>query len=145
MHDFIMAEDSELWDVICDGLFVPTKVAGEGTRIVQKLRKKYNDADRKTVEKNFKAKRFLFVVKQSKIDMLTTKYALFKIKEDESIQDMHTHFTSIINELYSLGEIIPRNKLVRKILKVLQGSWESKVNAITRDKDLQKLTIDELI
>ncbi|XP_075077319.1 uncharacterized protein LOC142164053 [Nicotiana tabacum] len=29
-------------------------------------------------------------VKQSKIDMLTTKYELFRMKDDESIQDMHT-------------------------------------------------------
>ncbi|XP_019263281.1 PREDICTED: uncharacterized protein LOC109241028 [Nicotiana attenuata] len=58
---------------------------------------------------------------------------------------MHTRFTSIINELHSLGEIIPRNKLVRKILSVLPGSRESKENAITEAKDLQKLTIDELI
>ncbi|XP_070039816.1 uncharacterized protein [Nicotiana tomentosiformis] len=84
-------------------------------------------------------------VKQSKIDMLTAEYELFKMKEDESIPDMLTRFTSIINELHSLGEIIPRNKLVRKILSVLPGSWESKVNAITEARDLQKLTIDELI
>ncbi|XP_070022695.1 uncharacterized protein [Nicotiana sylvestris] len=37
------------------------------------------------------------------------------------------------------------NKLVRKILSVLPGSWESKVNAITEAKDLQTLTMDELI
>ncbi|XP_070020719.1 uncharacterized protein [Nicotiana sylvestris] len=66
-------------------------------------------------------------VKQSKIDMLTTEYEPFEMKEDESIQDMHTRFTSIINELHSFG------------------SWESKVNAITEAKDLQNLTIDELI
>ncbi|XP_070015974.1 uncharacterized protein [Nicotiana sylvestris] len=76
-------------------------------------------------------------VKQSKIDMLTTEYELFRMKDDESIQDMHTRFTSIINELHSLGDVIPRNKLVRKILNVLPRSWESKVNAITEAKDLQ--------
>ncbi|XP_070013093.1 uncharacterized protein [Nicotiana sylvestris] len=67
------------------------------------------------------------------------------MEEHESIQEMHTHFTSIINELHSLGEIIPTNKLVRKILTILLCSWESKVNNITKAKDLQKLTIDELI
>ncbi|XP_070005282.1 uncharacterized protein [Nicotiana sylvestris] len=61
-------------------------------------------------------------VKQSKINMITTEYELFRMKDDESIQDMHTRFTSIINELYSLGDVIPRNKLVRKILSVLLGS-----------------------
>ncbi|XP_019231031.1 PREDICTED: uncharacterized protein LOC109211892 [Nicotiana attenuata] len=75
-------------------------------------------------------------VKPSKIDMLTTEYELFRMKDDEFIHDIHTRFTSIINELYSLGEIIPRNKLVRKILSVLPGFWESKVNAIIEAKDL---------
>ncbi|XP_060183130.1 uncharacterized protein LOC132613093 [Lycium barbarum] len=67
------------------------------------------------------------------------------MKKDESIYEMRTRFTSIINELHSLGEIIPTNKLVRKILVVLPSSWESKVNAITEAKDLQTLTIDALI
>ncbi|XP_070008414.1 structural maintenance of chromosomes protein 3-like [Nicotiana sylvestris] len=77
--------------------------------------------------------------------MLTTEYELFRMKDDESIQDMHTRFTSLINGLHSLGDVIPKNKLVRKILSVLPGSWESKVNAITEAKDLQTLTMDELI
>ncbi|XP_070029825.1 uncharacterized protein [Nicotiana sylvestris] len=58
--------------------------------------------------------------------MLTTEYELFRMKDDESIQDMYTRFTSIINELHSLGETIPRNKLVRKILNILPSPWESK-------------------
>nr|XP_009622274.1 uncharacterized protein LOC104113718 [Nicotiana tomentosiformis] len=177
MHDFIMVEDSELSDLICDGPFVPMKTVGEGTTIVPKMRKEYNYANRKAIEKNFRAKKILICgirpdeyncisacqnakeiwealqivhegttqVKQSKIDILTTEYELFRMKDDKSIQDMYTHFTSIINELHSLGEIIPRNKHVRKILSVLPGSWDSKVNAITEAKDLQKLTIDELI
>ncbi|XP_075083448.1 uncharacterized protein LOC142167188 [Nicotiana tabacum] len=155
----------------------PMKVVEEGTKTVPKTRKEYNGADRKAVEKNFKAKKILVCgigpdeynrisacestkkiwkalqtahegttqVKQSKIDMLTTEYELFKMKEDESIQEIHTRFTFIINDLHSLGEIIPTNKLIRKILSVLPGSWESKVNDITEAKDLQKLTIDELI
>ncbi|XP_033509782.1 uncharacterized protein [Nicotiana tomentosiformis] len=59
MHDFIMAEDSELWDIICDGPFVPMKTVGEGTTIVLKTRKEYKDADRKAIEKNFRAKKIL--------------------------------------------------------------------------------------
>ncbi|XP_075107102.1 uncharacterized protein LOC142180079 [Nicotiana tabacum] len=177
MHDFIMDEDSELWDVICDGPLVPTKTSGDPALTIPKTRKEFNDVDRKAIEKNFHAKKILVYgigpneynrisscqsakeiwealqtacegttqVKQSKIDMLTTKYELFKMKDDESIQDMHTWFTSIINELHSLGEIIPRNKLVRKILSVFPSSWESRVNVITEAKDLQKLTIDELV
>ncbi|XP_070057649.1 uncharacterized protein [Nicotiana tomentosiformis] len=146
MHDFIMAEDSELWDVICDGSFVPVKtilVYGVGLD-------EYNRISAcQSAKEIWKALQIAHEgttqVKQSKIDTLTNEYELFKMKDDESIQYMRTRFTSIINEFHSLGEIIPRNKLVRKILSVLPGSWESKVNAIIEEKDLQKLTIDELI
>ena len=58
---------------------------------------------------------------------------------------MHTRFTAIINEIYSLGEIIPNGKAVRKFLSVLPKSWESKVEVITEARDLDKLAMDELI
>ncbi|XP_070022096.1 uncharacterized protein [Nicotiana sylvestris] len=177
MHDFIMAEDFELWDDMCDGPYIPTKSVGDLPLTMPRTRKEYTNADRKAVKKDFCAKKILVCsirpneynrisacqtakeiwevlqtahevttqVKQSKIDMLTTKYELFRMKHDESIQDMHTRFTSIINELHSLGEVIPRKKLVRKILSILPSSWESKVNAITEAKGLQELTIDELV
>ncbi|XP_027773725.1 uncharacterized protein LOC114077619 [Solanum pennellii] len=70
-------------------------------------------------------------VKKSKIDNLNRQYELFRMTEGETIQEMHTRFTAIINEIYSLGEIIPNGKAVRKLLSVLPESWESKVEAIT--------------
>nr|XP_016515261.1 PREDICTED: uncharacterized protein LOC107831977 [Nicotiana tabacum] len=163
MHDFIMAENSELWDVICDGPFVPSQNLSELGVVIPKTRKEFNDADRKFIEiwENNRistcqlakeiwealqtAHKGTTQVKQSKIDMLTTEYELFKMEDDESIQDMYTQFTSIINELYSLGESILRNKLVRKILNILPSSWESKFSAITKAKDLQTLATDELV
>ncbi|XP_075095489.1 uncharacterized protein LOC142173744 [Nicotiana tabacum] len=59
MHDFIMVEDSKLWDVICDGPFVPMKTIGESPVTVPKTRKEYNNAERKAIEKNFRAKKIL--------------------------------------------------------------------------------------
>ncbi|XP_015075286.1 uncharacterized protein LOC107019248 [Solanum pennellii] len=58
-------------------------------------------------------------VKKSKIDNLNRQYELFRMAEGETIQDMHTRFTSIINEMYSLGEIVPNGKAVRKLWSVL--------------------------
>ncbi|XP_070022557.1 uncharacterized protein [Nicotiana sylvestris] len=115
MHDFIMAKDSELWDVIYVGPFVPAKF------LATQLISTYQSA--KEIWEAFQtAHEGTRQVKQSNIDMLTTEYELFRMKDDESIQDMHTRFTSIVNELHSLGEIIPRNKLVKKILSVLPSS-----------------------
>ncbi|XP_075097582.1 uncharacterized protein LOC142175076 [Nicotiana tabacum] len=59
MHDFIMAEDSELWDIIWDDSYVPTKVLKELLFLMPKTRKEYTNADKKVVEKNFCAKKNL--------------------------------------------------------------------------------------
>ena len=39
MYDFLMAEDSELWDIVLDGPFIPMieEKDGENTRLVQSL------------------------------------------------------------------------------------------------------------
>ncbi|XP_075111760.1 uncharacterized protein LOC142181948 [Nicotiana tabacum] len=116
MHDFIMVEDSELWDIICDGPHVPMKKLEETVPMVPKDRKDYSDIERKAIEKNYRAKKILVCgirpdeynrvsacdtakeiwetlqtahegttqVKQSKIDMLTTEYELFRMNDDES-------------------------------------------------------------
>ena len=84
-------------------------------------------------------------LKKSKIDKLNRHYKLFRMAEGETIQEMQSMFTAIINEMYSLGEIIPNGKAVRKLLSVLQESWENKVEAITEARDLDKLAMNELI
>nr|XP_010322045.1 uncharacterized protein LOC101268110 [Solanum lycopersicum] len=84
-------------------------------------------------------------VKKSKIDNLNRQYELFRMAEGETIQDMHTRFTSIVNEMYSLGEIVSNEKTVRKLLSVLPETYESKVEAITEARDLDSLGMDELI
>ena len=58
-------------------------------------------------------------VMKSKIDNLNRQYVLFLIAEGETIQDMHARFTSIMNGMYSLGEIVSNGKAVRKLLSVL--------------------------
>ena len=60
MHDFLMAEDNELWDIVLDGLFIPMieEKDGEKSRLA-KRRQKYDEADRKKIEKGYKAKTLL--------------------------------------------------------------------------------------
>ncbi|XP_070020008.1 uncharacterized protein [Nicotiana sylvestris] len=59
MHDFIMAKDCELWDIICDGPYVPTKVLEELPFSMETTSKEYTEADKKAEEKNFRAKKIL--------------------------------------------------------------------------------------
>lgn len=84
-------------------------------------------------------------VKESKISMLVHKYELFKMKHDESIKQMYTHFTDIINDLSSLGKEYTMSEMVRKLLRSLPKQWEAKVTTLQEAKDLLKLPLDELI
>lgn len=59
-------------------------------------------------------------VKKSKVDMLTTQYETFTMKEGQTIQDMHTRFTSNTNKIHSLGEDIKPTKQVRTVLSILK-------------------------
>ena len=85
------------------------------------------------------------LLKESKISMLVHEYKLFKMKNDESISEMFTRFTNIINGLKSLGKPYTNPKNVRKILRSLPKNWEAKVTAIQEAKDLKVLSLDELM
>ncbi|XP_070025962.1 uncharacterized protein [Nicotiana sylvestris] len=87
MHDFIMAEDSELWDVICDGPHIPMKKLGETGPMVLKNRKEYSDINRKAIEKNFRAKKIL----ESKVNVITKAKDLQTLTMDELIGNLKTY------------------------------------------------------
>ena len=84
-------------------------------------------------------------VKQSRIELLMRQYELFDMGDRENVMDMYTRFTHITNELKSLGKSFTTEELVRKILRILPRSWEAKVTAIQEAKDMNKITLDELI
>ena len=54
MNCYLMAMDNKLWDIMLDGLFIPTtKVKdSEITRVVLKTRQQYNEEDKKKIEKS---------------------------------------------------------------------------------------------
>ena len=47
------------------------------------------------------------------------KYELFKMEEDESIQEKFDQFNDILNDLNSLGKSYTNSEIVRKILTAL--------------------------
>ncbi|XP_070002109.1 uncharacterized protein [Nicotiana sylvestris] len=142
MHDFVMAEDCELWDIIYDGPYVPTKVLEELPFSMAKTNKGYTEVDKKAVEKNFHAKKILVcgigLEEYNRICFCDTAKEIWK-----AFQIAHEGTTQVKQS--KIDMLTTKNKLVRKILSFLPSSWESKVNAITKLKDLQELTIEELI
>ena len=67
------------------------------------------------------------------------------MEANETISQMFTRFTDIINGLKSLGKIYTNVEMVRKILRCLPRSWSPKVTAIEEAKDLTKMSLDELL
>ena len=53
-------------------------------------------------------------MKESKINILVHKYELFKMEINESITEMFTRFTDIINGLKSFGKIYSNVEMVKK-------------------------------
>jgi cell division protein FtsB/Arc/MetJ-type ribon-helix-helix transcriptional regulator len=175
MRLFLQSLDYELWYVVEDGPFIPTKTDESGVSL--KKKGEFTEGELKKLSLNSKAMHCLVcalsptefnrvstcksakeiwdrllityegtdVVKESKLNILTTSYELFKMKENESISEMFTRFTDIINGLAALGKTYQNSEMCRKVLRALPSSWESKKTAIKEAKNLNTLPLDELL
>ena len=65
--------------------------------------------------------------------------------ESETINQMYSKFTNIINSLKALGKTYTQPELIRKILRSLPATWIHKVSAIEESKDLDKYQFEELV
>ena len=84
-------------------------------------------------------------VKDTKLQMLTTKFEEFKMGGDESFDSFYGKLNEIVIAKLNLGEKIEDAKVVRKFLRFLPESFRAKVTAIEESKDLDEIKIQELI
>jgi len=70
-------------------------------------------------------------VNQSKINTLVQQYALFCMKDGETISSMQMRFTHIVNKLQNLGKTISNQDCTNKILRCMTKEWKPKVTSIT--------------
>ncbi|VFR03098.1 unnamed protein product [Cuscuta campestris] len=83
-------------------------------------------------------------VREAKIDFLTHEYELFRMKENEKIDEMFERFSKIVNDLHALKKTYTDKELVRKILRSLTPEWRSKADAIQESIGVTNVTIDGL-
>ena len=67
------------------------------------------------------------------------------MKPKETVVDMYTRFTYVINVLKTIGRSFSDFELVNKILHSLSKNWNSKVTMIKEAKNLNNLPLKELI
>ncbi|XP_009780581.1 uncharacterized protein LOC142182295 [Nicotiana tabacum] len=82
-------------------------------------------------------------VKETHINMLVHDYELFSMKEGESIEEIFARFSKIISDLKAFGKSYTSGDQVRKILRSLPTTWQTKVVTL-ESQDLNKLLYDEL-
>ncbi|VFQ96736.1 unnamed protein product [Cuscuta campestris] len=83
-------------------------------------------------------------VREAKIDFLTHEYELFRMKENEKIDEMFVRFSKIVNDLHALKKTYTDKELVRKVLRSLTPEWRSKADAIHESIGITNVTIDGL-
>ncbi|GAU46301.1 hypothetical protein TSUD_283270, partial [Trifolium subterraneum] len=140
----LRSQDNNMWHVLEVGEYVP--LAKDSTNPKPQAEWTTTEADR--VLLNTKAKLFIKrtnSVKETRIDIGVRKFELFEMKEEETIDQMYGRFTSIINELNSLGKSYTTHERIRKILRCLPKTWRPIVTAITVAKDLTKVSLEDLI
>ena len=84
-------------------------------------------------------------VKDTKLQMLTTRFEELKMSEDESFDSFYSKLNEVVIGKFNLGEKTEDSKVVRKILRSLPKSFRAKVTAIEKSKDLDEIKIQELI
>ena len=85
------------------------------------------------------------VVKDSKLQRLTTSFEEIKMEKDESFDEFYTKLKDRMNSAFNLGEIIPKPKIVRKVLRSLLKRIHAKITTIEDSKGIDKIHLTELV
>ena len=169
-----MSIDLSTWNAIVKGPFVPTKVENgivvlkdwDDMNDIEK-RKVQDDQKAKNIltsrlssDEFFKTARcksakeiweLLEITHEGTADVrrarkhtLVSEYETFRMKNGETIAELQTRFTHIVNHLLGLGKTFEDDELNVKILNCLSKEWEAKVTTIKESKDLAILSMEAL-
>jgi len=173
MYSHIMGLDDELWDILEDGVG-DLALDKEGVAIdrnkhipaQKKLYKKHHKirgilvasiphteymkmSDKSIVKTMFASLCANYEgskkIREEKAIMLVHQYELFKMKEDETIEEMYSRFQNLVSGLQILKKNYVVSDHVSKILRSLSARWRPKVTSIEEAKDLNTLSVEDLM
>ena len=85
------------------------------------------------------------VVKDLKLQRLTTSFEKIKMEEDELYDEIYAKLKDIVNSAFNLGETIPKSKIVRNVLRSLPERFYAKITATEESKYINKIPSTELV
>ncbi|KAJ8636826.1 hypothetical protein MRB53_011093 [Persea americana] len=74
-------------------------------------------------------------VKQSKLQRLTKEFETIVMEEDETFDQFYAKLNDIVNSVFNLGDEIPENKIVKKILSLYLRGYGHYVNECANKKN----------
>ena len=84
-------------------------------------------------------------VKMNKLQQLTTRFESIRMYDDECFDEFYAKLNGIVSSAYNLGEIYNQPQIIRKILRSLIEDFRPKVIVIIESKDVDSISIDELV
>ena len=127
-------KDNKAKTIIYQGLdedtFEIIASAETSKEIWEALQQKYKGADR---------------IKKIHLQSLRGEFELLQMKSLESISDYHIRIMVIVNQMRRNGEAITDSRITEKILRSLYPKFDFVVVAIEESKEVDKLTVDELM
>ena len=67
------------------------------------------------------------------------------MEEDETFNEFNAKLNEIVDNLFTLGEPILENRIVKRIMRSLPKRFDAKVVPIEESKNLDALKVDELV
>ena len=68
-----------------------------------------------------------------------------KMKNDESYDEFYAKLKDIVNSAFNLRETIPKPEIMRKVLRSLLERFHAKITAIEESKNIDKISLTELV
>jgi len=169
-YSYVMSLDEEFWDILKDGVG-NLDLDEEGavvdrkkhTPAQKKMYKKHHKirgslvlaihrveymkmSDKSTTKAMFSSLCAHYEgskkVREAKALMLVYQYELFKMKDDESIEEMYSRFQTLVSGLQILKKSYVASDHLSKILRSLPARWRPKLIAA---KDLNTLSVEDLV
>jgi gag-polypeptide of LTR copia-type len=84
-------------------------------------------------------------VKQVSLQTLRGELESMKMKESEGVSDCITRVQTVVNQLKRNEETLTDARVVEKILRSLTKNFENVVCAIEESKNLEEMTVDDLV
>ncbi|XP_031127533.1 uncharacterized protein LOC116029625 [Ipomoea triloba] len=83
--------------------------------------------------------------KRMQVLNLKSEFEMQKMNERESLKDYSERLKKVVNKIRLLGEELPDDRVVEKILVTLPERFESKISSLEESRDLSEISLADLL